>query len=324
MLFSGASPTQARKMFSSIARCLASAFTTGVPRGTSGAFVRYDSSTETGWKPRYSESAGDWISMRVESSAMRHMSRMSGAANSESSHVLCITMVDRPPMKISDVYSSIARLLSPTYGTYLITTTWSGCSPGWYSSSFDATMSSTTLDLLISFERKHDGAERFIPSLFPRWLYDTIDVGLIPAPTRKSTKTDFIFVCPDLKSSPPMSDFSRVAASISPGTNVFCGEPLMNGTPSSTHASAYSVDGETSASSFAMLFRKFSSVSFSPFATSPYRSVFAVHNTTTLSTPDFRLKSRTSALMRSICCCFEPLIRLSARAAWFAAMNFGS
>ena len=54
---------------------------------------------------------------------------MSGVASSESSHVLCITIVFVPPMKISDVYSSIARFESPTRGTYLITTTWSGCSP---------------------------------------------------------------------------------------------------------------------------------------------------------------------------------------------------
>ena len=56
---------------------------------------------------------GPLNSMRVESSAMRQRSRISGAARSESSHVLCITIVLRPPIKISDVYSSIARLLSP-------------------------------------------------------------------------------------------------------------------------------------------------------------------------------------------------------------------
>lgn len=39
------------------------------------------------------------------------------------------------------------------------------------------------------------GAERFMPSLLPRWLYDTMDVGLMPAPTKKSTSTDFILVC---------------------------------------------------------------------------------------------------------------------------------
>ena len=45
-----------------------------------------------------------------------------GAASNESSQVLCRTIVFCPPIKISEVYSSIARLLSPTYGTYLITT----------------------------------------------------------------------------------------------------------------------------------------------------------------------------------------------------------
>ena len=44
---------------------------------------------------------------------------MIGAASSESSHVLCITMVFVPPMKISLEYSSMARLLSATFGTYL-------------------------------------------------------------------------------------------------------------------------------------------------------------------------------------------------------------
>jgi hypothetical protein len=38
---------------------------------------------------------------------------MMGLANSESSHVLWITSVLWPPRSISEVYSSIARLLSP-------------------------------------------------------------------------------------------------------------------------------------------------------------------------------------------------------------------
>lgn len=42
---------------------------------------------------------------------------MSGVARSESSQVLCITIVFFPPMKISEVYSSMARFESPTYGT---------------------------------------------------------------------------------------------------------------------------------------------------------------------------------------------------------------
>ena len=52
-------------------------------------------------------------------------------------------MVDVPPMKMSLVYSSSARLESPTAGTYLMTTQWSGLSPLPYSSALLATMSST-------------------------------------------------------------------------------------------------------------------------------------------------------------------------------------
>lgn len=48
MWFSGGSPTQALMIFSSIALCLPSAFTTGVPCGTRGALVRYDRSTAIG------------------------------------------------------------------------------------------------------------------------------------------------------------------------------------------------------------------------------------------------------------------------------------
>lgn len=56
MLFSGGRPTQARNTFSSIARCLARAFTTGVPEGTSGACaggaggVRADQVAAGGWQ----------------------------------------------------------------------------------------------------------------------------------------------------------------------------------------------------------------------------------------------------------------------------------
>ena len=131
-----------------------------------------------------------------------------------SSHVLCITIVLLPPIKILELYSSIALknknkfikilslgikiwfikaiylLESFTWGTYLITTQWSGCSPSLYKRPFDITMSSTTVDLEISLERNCWGAERFLPSLLPRWLYDTIDSTLIPADTRKSTSTD--------------------------------------------------------------------------------------------------------------------------------------
>jgi len=58
-------------------------------------------------------------------SASTVMSYMSGTANSESSHTLYEAIVFRPFMKISDVYSSMARFESPTNGTYFITTSWS-------------------------------------------------------------------------------------------------------------------------------------------------------------------------------------------------------
>lgn len=48
-----------------------------------------------------------------------------------------------------------------------------------------------------------------------------------PALTKKSTRTDFIFVCPDLKSSPPIKVPCFLASSTTPGTFVFWGEPLM-------------------------------------------------------------------------------------------------
>lgn len=63
-----------------------------------------------------SPSALSWILLL--SSASKTRSKMMGAASKESSHVLCKTMVLFPPMNISDVYSSMALLLSPTYGTY--------------------------------------------------------------------------------------------------------------------------------------------------------------------------------------------------------------
>lgn len=49
-------------------------------------------------------------------------------------------------------------------------TQWSGFSPGSYSIGLDWTMSSTTLLLEISLERNCCGADRFFPSLLPRWL----------------------------------------------------------------------------------------------------------------------------------------------------------
>merc|ERR1719399_886489 len=65
---------------------------------------------------------------------------------------------------------------------------------------------------------------------------------------RKSTITDFIFVWPDLKSSPPIITFFCSASSITPGTKVFCGEPLMYVQPSRMDAHAKIVDGAISGS----------------------------------------------------------------------------
>merc|ERR1719460_1472980 len=107
----------------------------------------------TGWKEDQLSISLVLYLMREEMSARMARSRMRGVASSESSHVLCMTMVLVPPMKISEEYSSIARFESATYGTYLMTTTWSGCSFSAKSSRFEPTMSSTTFDLEISFER---------------------------------------------------------------------------------------------------------------------------------------------------------------------------
>ena len=44
----------------------------------------------------------------------------------------------------------------------------------------------------------------------------SIIITLMPAPTRKSTNTDLIFVCPVLKSSPPIKVFCEIAYSMTP------------------------------------------------------------------------------------------------------------
>lgn len=56
----------------------------------------------------------------------------------------------------------------------------------------------------------------------------------------------------------------RSASSTTPGTKVFCGEPLMYEQPSRTEATAKSVDGESSSSPRAMAARRFSAVSLLP------------------------------------------------------------
>ncbi len=67
------------------------------------------------------------IFILVKSSPRTIISIMIGTARSESSQILYVEIVFVPPKKIYDVYSSKALLLSPTNGTYLMTTSWSIC-----------------------------------------------------------------------------------------------------------------------------------------------------------------------------------------------------
>lgn len=62
------------------------------------------------------------IVILVISSPRTSISIIRGTANNESSQMLYVEMVLIPPKKIYEVYSSRALLESPTYGTYLITT----------------------------------------------------------------------------------------------------------------------------------------------------------------------------------------------------------
>lgn len=105
----------------------------------------------------------------------------------------------------------------------------------------------------------------------------------MPALMRKSTRADFIFVWPDLKSSPPMKALWRSASSMAPGTKVFCGEPLMNGVFSRIQATEKTVEGETSSWPVLMDCSRLSAVSLMPGMISANRSVLAVQRTMTLS-----------------------------------------
>lgn len=102
-----------------------------------------------------------------------------------------------------------------------------------------------TDDLEISLDRNCSAAERFRPSLFcgsareedesvdmlqerqgssrltPRWLYDEMARGLMPAPTRNSARTLLTLVCPLLRSSPATNAPVSSASLMTPGTNVF-------------------------------------------------------------------------------------------------------
>lgn len=70
-----------------------------------------------------------------------------------------------------------------------------------------------------------------------------------------------------------------------PGTNVFCGDPLMKGTPSSTHARPNSVEGASSGSFLSSAARSAASLPCTASSIRLYRSVLAVHSTMTVSTP---------------------------------------
>lgn len=145
----GRGPPRYLRMFSMQLRWRKRALTTGVPSGTSGALQRKATIERTLWKPWNSGSASVQKVTRWHSSVRMARSRMMGLASSESyrhqragrvshptlgmycrpvpppaqghpvtpprtSHVLWMTMVLVPPIMISDVYSSSARLLSPT------------------------------------------------------------------------------------------------------------------------------------------------------------------------------------------------------------------
>ena len=149
-------------------------------------------------------------------------------------------------MKISLLYSSIAFFESPALGTYLMTTVWSGYSSGCLGS-YKRELSRRSLmhsDLEVYLDLNCFSDARFFPSLFPRWLYETHDLGLIPALVRKSMKEVLNFVCPVLKSFPIKSPGN--GASLIPLTKVFWGDPLMKTQFYCIAARAKIVDGDTS------------------------------------------------------------------------------
>lgn len=123
----------------------------------------------------------------------------------------------------------------------------------------------------------------------------------MPALTKKSTKTDFSLVWPDLKSSPAMKTPCCSASSMTPGTNVFCGDPFIYVQPSAMLAIAKMVDGEISVLFAINDASNSAAVSFKPFSTAEKRSVFAVQSKITSSTPDSCLKSRISLRICSNC-----------------------
>ena len=67
--------------------------------------------------------------------------------------------------------------------------------------------------------------------------------GLITAERKKSTRNNFILICPVLKSSPATNTYFCLESSTTPGTNVFCRLRLIYVQPSTIHATAKIVDG---------------------------------------------------------------------------------
>jgi len=102
MKSSGGRPTQARNTLTKASRCAFSALITGMPLGTSGALRRYDRSERTEWNRVNFESSAvvnsvdisiEAIEIRSHSSQRMTKSIINGVARSESSQVLCITIV---------------------------------------------------------------------------------------------------------------------------------------------------------------------------------------------------------------------------------------
>ena len=148
-----------------------------------------------------------------------------------------------------------------------------------------------------------------------------MESGLIPALTRNSARTLLSLVCPDLRSSPPMNDLRFSASSMTPGTNVFWGAPLMKGTPSRMEATAKMALGATSSCECSIDARMASAVSLTPGIISLNRSVFAVQNTMTWSRSLTVLNSRISLRICSRCArLLVPGMTLSARSSWLAAI----
>jgi hypothetical protein len=95
-------------------------------------------------------------------------------------------------------------------------------------------------------------------------LYDEMARGLMPALTRNSARTLLTLVWPLLRSSPAIKAPFSSARRIAPGTNVFCGAPLMKGAFSRMAATAKSVEGETSSCDEAIEARRASAESLTP------------------------------------------------------------